>query len=83
MVKKNDFFIKKYVALFLLMEEEKKKNNKNKEWMGMPMSWNIKNVPKTLWNPNDDNIFPPKSFGIGWSVNFHALLRAMGFLKKK
>jgi hypothetical protein len=45
------------------------------------MSWDRKNPLKTLWNPESDELFPPKSFGIGWTLNIHAVLRKAGVLK--
>jgi len=57
-------------------------------FLGVPMNWEW-NVPKMLrnyWNPDDERIFPPKVFGIGWDVNGHALMRRFGLVppaKKK
>ena len=52
-------------------------------FFGIPVNWEW-NVPKMLrnyWNPEDDRVFPPKVFGIGWDVNGHALLRMFGVLR--
>ncbi len=52
-------------------------------FFGIPMNWEW-NVPKMLrnyWNPEDDRVFPPKVFGIGWDLNGHALLRQFGVLR--
>ena len=52
-------------------------------FFGIPVNWEW-NVPKMLrnyWNPEDDRVFPPKVFGIGWDVNGHALLRTFGVLR--
>ena len=51
-----------------------------KTFLGMPMTWDRKNPFKNLWNADSDELFPPKSFGIGWTVNFHAVLRKAGVL---
>ncbi len=51
-------------------------------FLGIPVNWEW-NVPKMLrnnWNPDDDRIFPPRVFGIGWDVNGHALLRRIGLI---
>lgn len=61
-------------------------SNKNKDesvktCMGMPMRWESKNMLKNLWNPEDDRVFPPKYFGIGWDLNFHALFKKSGLVK--
>ena len=62
------------------MTEDKKP--KQREFLGMPMNWDSKNMFQNFWNRKDDELFPPKRFGIGWDVNFHALLRSLGLIKK-
>jgi len=52
-----------------------------KKFLGMPMNWDLKNIFKSNWNPKDDRLFPPKTFGIGWSINFHALAKKLGLVK--
>lgn len=62
------------------------KNNDEKELkklMGLPMRWDRKNAFKNIWNSDDDRIFPPKYFGIGWSMNFHALLKSAGLINSQ
>ena len=54
-----------------------------KKWLGMPVRWERKNMFKNFWNAQDDRIFPPKHFGVGWDINFLALLKGMGIVKKK
>jgi hypothetical protein len=51
-------------------------------FMGMPMSWDwdVNKIMRNLWNPDDDRVFLPKVFGIGWDINFHAMYRRMGLL---
>ena len=61
----------------------KKKDRGVKQFLGMPMRWDRKNMFKNYWNPSDSRLFPPKYFGIGWSVNFHAVLNELGLIKKK
>jgi hypothetical protein len=60
---------------------EDKKDNDIKKFMGMPMRWDHKNIFKGLWDPNDDRLLVPKYFGIGWNLNFHALLRQLHLIK--
>jgi hypothetical protein len=62
-----------------------KENNKskNKTFMGMPMNWDSKNILKTMWNPENDELFPPKAFGIGWSINFYVVCKKMGLVGKQ
>lgn len=61
------------------MKTDKRETNLN-TFLGMPMSWDKKNMFKSLWNKADDRLFPPKSFGIGWTVNFHAVCKKIGFV---
>lgn len=63
------------------MKTENKTSGKT--FLGMPMNWDRKNIFKNYWNPSEDRIFPPKSFGVGWDINFYALLKECGILKKK
>jgi uncharacterized membrane protein len=60
-----------------------KKQAPRKEIFGMPMNWEWKSIGKNMWNADSKELFPPKNFGIGWTINFHALLRAMGVIKKE
>mmetsp|Transcript_26605 Transcript_26605/g.106574 ORF Transcript_26605/g.106574 Transcript_26605/m.106574 type:complete len:264 (-) Transcript_26605:174-965(-) len=50
------------------------------KFWGMPMRWESDKAFKNLWNKEDDRIFPPKYYGIGWSINFHALGRSCGLI---
>ena len=50
-------------------------------FLGMPMRWDVKNAFKGLWDKTDDRIFPPKHLGIGWTLNFHALLKSTGVIE--
>ena len=34
----------------------------------------LQRIKETYWNPYDSRIFNPEVFGIGWAVNFYALL---------
>ena len=52
-----------------------------KKFLGMPMNWEITKMFSNMWNKNESRIFPPKSFGIGWELNFYALFRKIGLLK--
>lgn len=55
------------------MKDKAKTNSDSPEpkqtFLGMPMQWDLKNWHKDLWNPESDELFPPKRFGIGWSIN--------------
>lgn len=62
------------------MKNKDSKNTK-KTFCGMPMNWESEKIFKTIWNKEDDRLFPPKAFGIGWTINFHAVGRKVGLLK--
>ena len=61
---------------------KKNKTQRVKTFLGMPMNWDSRNMFKGLWDKNDPRLFPPKYFGIGWSLNFYTLFKKMGFIKK-
>ncbi len=61
---------------------ETKQQQRPQTFLGMPMNWewNVAKMVRNLWNPDDERIFPPKVFGIGWDVNGHAVLRRLGVI---
>lgn len=59
------------------------KKKGQKTFLGMPIKWDRKNMFKNWWNKESDKIILPKNFGIGWDINFHALSKKMGLVKKK
>jgi uncharacterized membrane protein len=63
-------------------QSQKQNKAEQKTFLGMPMNWDLKNWHSAMWNPDDDNLFPPKAFGIGWTINFHAVLKKAHLLKK-
>lgn len=43
-----------------------------KRFLGMPHDWRrptLERAKSRMWNPNDPRLFPPKSFGAGWTIN--------------
>ena len=54
-----------------------------KTFLGMPMRWEARNMFRNLWNPEDDRVFPPKYFGIGWDINLHALAKRAGVIDRR
>jgi Family of unknown function (DUF5808) len=46
-------------------------------WAGMPVSWDLENWYKSMWNAQDHRLSPPKRVGIGWTINFRELLRRL------
>ncbi len=62
-----------------------KKNNKEsiqKRFFGMPVDWDSKHPFKNLWNGDDDRIILPKGFGVGYTINFHAVCKKFKLIKK-
>jgi len=51
-------------------------------FFGFPYRWQARNVFKDVWNKEDDRMFPPKHFGVGWSVNLHAVSKKLKIVKK-
>jgi hypothetical protein len=37
----------------------------------------IERLKETYWNPENERVFVPLACGIGWTLNFHALLEKM------
>ncbi len=57
-------------------------DQKQQTFLGMPMNWefDLRKMARNYWNPDDDRVFPPKVFGVGWDLNGHALLRRFGLV---
>jgi hypothetical protein len=34
-----------------------------------------------IWNKNDSRLFPPKSIGMGWAINFYWLFHLRSYFK--
>ena len=69
--------------------QELEKPQEERKWYGivagicpydfrMPTIDRIKNA---YWNPDDERIFTPPVFGIGWAINFCSLLESMRILE--
>jgi uncharacterized membrane protein len=63
------------------MENQNKDQKTQKMSAGMPVNWDWKNWYKGILNSEDDKLFPPKRVGVGWTINFHALLKRTRILK--
>ena len=64
---------------------EQKQQQEQQTFLGMPMNWewDMPRMLRNYWNPEDERIFPPKVFGIGWDLNGHALLRRLAVIPDK
>jgi hypothetical protein len=54
-------------------------------FLGMPYdfrapSW--ERVRERAWNPADQRLFTPKSFGWGYDINLHELLARLGVIRR-
>ena len=50
-------------------------------FLGVPFEFRFPTVPRLLnrlWNPEDDRIFTPHVFGVGWSLNLYQLSKRLG-----
>ena len=58
----------------------------DKRVLGMPADWSKPTAARAksrLWNPDDRRIFTPKTFGVGWSINFYWLIHPIKRLRLK
>jgi uncharacterized membrane protein len=65
------------------MESKTDRDADVRKWCGVPYRWNWRKAFADVWNPAEPRVFPPKQFGIGWGLNFHALLERLGLGKKR
>ena len=42
----------------------------------------LERVKETYWNPYERRVFTPEVFGIGWAINFYALLENLGVIER-
>lgn len=64
--------------------QEMEKPKEEREWHGkvglIPYDFRfptIERLREGYWNPESARIFSPEVWGIGWAINFHALLEKM------
>ena len=41
----------------------------------------VQRVRKRWWNPDDESIFTPHVFGVGWSINVYQVGKRLGLLR--
>ncbi|MBW4078690.1 MAG: hypothetical protein HIU84_09330 [Acidobacteria bacterium] len=54
--------------------------------MGVPYDLrrpSAKRLKSRLFNPDDRRLFPPKAFGVGWTVNVYWLAHFVTYVSKK
>ncbi len=61
--------------------QELEKPKSERAWHGkvanIPFDFRLPTIERLkapYWNPADSRLFTPELFGIGWAINFHALL---------
>ncbi|CCF82655.1 DUF5808 domain-containing protein [Nitrolancea hollandica] len=75
------------VAAFLLVSallQQLRKPAGERSWIGrtfgMPYDLRfptLERVQERWWNPNDERIFTPKTFGVGWDVNLYQVIHRL------
>lgn len=68
--------------------QEMEKPKERREWHGraggiVPYDFRsptLERLQEAFWNPYESRIFSPTVFGLGWTINFHALLENLRFL---
>lgn len=62
--------------------QEIEKPKEERKWHGkvaffVPYDFRIPTIARimeTYWNPNESRVLVPQVFGVGWTINFYALL---------
>ena len=83
----------KLIALMLVaaaVYQELRKPAEEREWHGKVLSFvpydfrmpTAERLRERLWNPDDPRIITEHFFGVGWSVNFYALLERLQLLDR-
>ena len=70
--------------------QELEKPEKERKWYGkvagiVPYDFRLPTVERlkhSCWNPYERRIFTPRVFGVGWTINFYALLENLGFTRQ-
>jgi hypothetical protein len=65
--------------------QELEKPKEKREWHGKVVCFvpydfrmpTLERIRETYWNPYDSRILVPEAFGIGWALNFYALLERL------
>ena len=65
--------------------QELEKPEEERKWHGIIASFipydfrppTIERLKEAYWNPFESQIFTPEAFGVGWAINFYALLEKL------
>ena len=74
------------VAIFQELEKPKEE----RKWHGkvaviFPYDFRlptIKRLKESYWNPYESRVFTPPAFGLGWAINFYALLENLRIIEE-
>lgn len=56
-------------------------NQSHGKFLGVPFDFRVptvSRVKKRWWNPDDERIFTPHVFGVGWSLNIPQAMKKLG-----
>ncbi|MFC1992805.1 hypothetical protein ACFLV3_03230 [Chloroflexota bacterium] len=71
--------------------QEMEKTPEERKWHGkvaglVPYDFRIPTIEKfkdAYWNPYETRVLTPRVFGIGWGINFYALLENLGLMEEE
>lgn len=71
------------VVTIAALYQEFRKPSEERTWRGKLWGFlpydlrtpNMARMREAFWNPDDSNVFTARPFGIGWAINFAAVLR--------
>ncbi len=70
--------------------QELEKPEEERKWYGklagiVPYDFRMPTIERfkeSCWNPYERRVLTPRVFGVGWAINFYALLENLGFTKQ-
>ena len=69
--------------------QELEKPKEERQWHGkvgfIPYDFRLPSIERfkeSYWNPDDSRIFTPEVFGIGWAINFCALMEKLRLIRE-
>ena len=67
------------------MPDDEKDPGKPRKLLGIPYDLRkptMRRARSRLWNPDDPRLFPPKSFGWCWTLNFYWLAHPIRWMRR-
>ena len=69
--------------------QELEKPKEERHWHGkvgfIPYDFRLPTIERfkeSYWNPDESRIFTPEALGIGWAINFYALLEKLRLIRE-